>query len=100
MKTYDRSILAAILIAAAPLVSHAGSLECQGNIISPGVTEAQLLEACGEPASRDGANWTYEIPGSVPMVVTFGNGVAMFIRDADDDDDGLDSSASPLGDPP
>jgi hypothetical protein len=34
------------------------------------------------------------------MVVTFGNGVAMFIRDADDDDDGLDSSASPLGDPP
>jgi len=100
MNTYDRSILAAILISAAPLVSYAGSLECQGNIISTGVTEAQLLEACGEPTSRDGANWRYEIPGSLPMVVTFGNGVAMFIRDADDDDDELDSSASPLGDPP
>jgi hypothetical protein len=100
MNTYDRSILTAILISAAPLVSYAGSLECQGNIISTGVTEEQLLEACGEPTSRNGANWKYERPGSLPVVVTFGNGVAMFIRDADDDDDGLDSSASPLGDPP
>lgn len=99
METYDHFSLAAILIAAAPLVSHAGSLECQGNIVSPGVTEAQLLKACGEPTSRDGANWRYEIPGSLPMVVTFGNGVAMFIREAEDDD-GLGSSASPLGDPP
>ena len=98
MNTYDRSILAAIFISAAPLVSFAGSLECQGNIISTGVTEAQLLEACGEPTSRNGANWTYDMRGSLPMVVTFGNGVAMFIRDAEDD--GLDSSASPLGDPP
>lgn len=99
MNTYDGSILAAILISAAPLVSHAGSLECQGNIISTGVTEAQLLEACGEPTSRDGANWRYEMPGSLPMVVTFGNGIAMFIREAEADD-GLGSSASPLGAPP
>jgi len=97
MNTYYRSILAAILISAAPLVSVAGSLECQGNIISTGVTEAQLLEACGEPTSRNGANWRYDMPGSLPMVVIFGNGVAMFIREADDE---LDSSASPLGDPP
>jgi len=97
MNTYDRSILAAILISAAPLVSYAGSLECQGNIISTGVTETQLLEACGEPTSRNGANWRYDMPGSLPMVVTFGNGVVMFIREADDE---LDSSASPLGDPP
>ena len=98
MNTCERSILAAIFISAAPLVSFAGSLECQGNIISTGVTEAQLLKACGEPTSRNGANWTYERAGSLPMVVTFGNGVAMFIRQAGDD--GLDSSASPLGDPP
>ena len=97
MNSYDRSIMTAILISAAPLVSYAGSLECQGDIISTGVTEAQLLEACGEPTSRNGANWTYDMPGSLPMVVTFGNGVAMFIREADDE---LDSSASPLGDPP
>ena len=90
-------ILAVSAISSASLVAHAGSLECQGDIISPGITEAQLLQACGEPTSRDGANWRYEMPGSLPMVVTFGNGVAMFIRDADDE---LDSSASPLGDPP
>ena len=92
-------ILAVSGFFAASLVAHAGSLECQGNIISTGVTEAQLLEACGEPTSRDGANWRYETPGSLPMVVTFGNGVAMFIREAEDDD-GLGSSASPLGSPP
>ena len=47
-----RSIFAAMLILAAPLVTYAGSLECHGNIISPGVTVAQLLEACGNPTSR------------------------------------------------
>jgi hypothetical protein len=92
-----RFITAAMLISAAPLVTSAGSLECHGNIISPGVTEAQLLEACGNPTSRNGANWIYETPGSLPLVVTFGNGVVMFIRDADGD---LDSSTSPLGDHP
>ena len=73
------------------------SLECQGNFISAGVTEAQLLEACGNPTSRNGADSIYKIPGSLPVVVTFGNGVVMFIRDAGD---GLDSPASPLGDHP
>ena len=92
-----RSIFAAMLILAAPLVTYAGSMECHGNIISPGVTEAQLLEACGSPTSRNGANWIYKTPGSIPLVVTFGNGVVMFIRDADGD---LDSPASPLGDHP
>ena len=92
-----RSIFAAMFISVAPLVTYAGSMECHGNIISPGVTEAQLLEACGNPTSRNGANWIYETPGSIPLVVTFGNGVVMFIRDADGD---LDSPASPLGDHP
>lgn len=93
-----RFLLVAGVITAAPLAGYAASLECQGNIISTGVTEEQLLEACGEPTARDGANWRYDIPGSLPMVVTFGNGVAMFIRDVNDDS--LDSSASPLGDAP
>ena len=62
-----RSIFAAMLILAAPLVTYAGSMECHGNIISPGVTEAQLLEACGNPTSRNGANWIYETPGSLPL---------------------------------
>ncbi len=92
-----RSILAAILVSFVPFVTHADSLECQGNIISPGITEAQLLEACGAPTSRNGANWVYETPGSQPTLVTFGNGVVMFIRDVDE---GGGSSTSPLGDHP
>jgi hypothetical protein len=78
---------------AAPLAGHAGSLKCQGNFISPGITEEQLLQACGEPVSRDGANWRYEPPGSVPQVVTLGTGVVMFIRDADE----VASPGDPLG---
>jgi len=89
-------ILAASVFSAASLVAHAGSLECQGNIISPGITEAQLLEACGDPTSRNGADWIYKTPGSIPMVVTLGNGVVMFIRDADNET----VPASPLGDTP
>ena len=97
MKLEFRSILSAVVVAAMPLSVPAGSLECQGNIISPGVTEAQLLEACGEPTSRNGAEWIYKMPGDFPMVVIFGiDGVVSFIRDATD----LDSPASPLGDSP
>jgi Protein of unknown function (DUF2845) len=90
-------VLCAVLAAAMPLATPAGSLECQGNIISPGITEAELLQACGEPTSRDGTEWIYRMQGDFPMVVTFGNdGVVTFIRDATD----LDSPASPLGDSP
>jgi len=90
-------VLCAVLVAAAPLTASAGSLECQGNFISPGITEAELLEACGEPTSRDGNEWIYKMPGDFPMVVTFGiDGVVNFIRDATD----LDSPAAPLGDSP
>jgi len=51
-----RSILAAILILAAPLVTYAESLRCGSDIISPGDTEQQLLDACGNPISREGAD--------------------------------------------
>ena len=74
------SILAAILILAVPFVSYAGSLRCGGKLISPGDTEQQLLDACGAPTSRKGAEWLYEKPGSVPVVVTVGRGVVSFIR--------------------
>ena len=97
MNTNYRSILAAILISAAPLVTYAGSLECHGNIISQGDTEQQLLDTCGNPTSRDGTDWLYEMPGSLPVVVTTGNGVVMFIRDADEV---KASSTNPLGDRP
>ena len=88
--------LAVVSLSAAPMVTHARTLECQGTIVSEGDTEQQLLDACGDPVSREGANWQYHIPGSLPVVVTLGNGVVMFIRDADE----VDPSASPLGDSP
>ena len=92
-----RSILVAISISAAPLVTYAGSLECHGDIVSQGDTEEQLLEACGNPTSRDGADWLYKMPGSIPVMVTIGNGVVMFIRDADE---AKASTTNPYGDHP
>lgn len=85
-----------IMMLTVPFASHAGSLECQGNIISQGDTEQQLLDACGEPTSRDGANWTYQVPGSIAQVVTLGDGLIMFIRDADQ----VDTSGTPMEDHP
>ncbi len=92
-----RSILVAISISAAPLVTYAGSLECHGDIVSQGDTEEQLLDACGNPTSRDGADWLYEMPGSIAVMVTIGNGVVMFIRDADE---AKASATNPYGDHP
>lgn len=89
------SLAAAVLSFTSPTV-YALSLECDGNIASTGITEEQLLDLCGEPASRDGANWVYHKPGSIPVLVTFGNGVVIFIRDVESED----SPASPLGDHP
>jgi hypothetical protein len=90
------TVLSAILLVTAPLDVLAGSLWCQGNIVEANITEKQLLEACGEPASRNGANWIYRAQGNLSTVVNVENGVVMFIRDATDED----SSALPFGDPP
>ena len=81
-----RSILAAILISSAPNVTYAESLRCHGDIISRGDTEQQLLDACGNPISREGADLLYEMPGSLPVVVTIGGGVVTFIRNREESD--------------
>jgi hypothetical protein len=86
-----------IIMLVAPLLTHAGTLSCGGNIISPGVTEQELLEACGDPISRNGQEWTYETPGSIPMRVTIGNGVVLFIQEVDEAEA---STEQPLGDRP
>ena len=92
-----RSILAAVLISAAPIVTYAESLRCHGDIISRGDTEQQLLDACGNPTSREGADWLYEMPGSLPVVVTVGRGVVSFIRNREESDA---FTENPLGDRP
>jgi hypothetical protein len=90
------SVMLLFLVSVMTSSVYAVSLECNGNIVSAGVTEEQLLDTCGEPTSRNGANWVYHKPGSIPILVTFGNGVVMFIRDVDSEDD----PATPLGDHP
>ena len=92
------TILAVTMLLTAPLITHADSLRCDGDIISPGVTEQELLDACGNPTSREGSDWLYKIEGSIPIVVTMGNGVVMFIRDLDESDAGF--GTHPLGDRP
>jgi len=97
MNPIYRRIMAAVLISAAPFVAYAESLRCDGDIISPGDTEQQLLDACGNPTSREGADWLYEMPGSLPVVVTIGRGVVTFIRNRDESDA---FTKHPLGDRP
>ena len=97
MSTNYRLILATVLISAAPFVTYAESLRCDGDIISPGDTEQQLLDTCGNPTSREGADLLYEMPGSLPVVVTIGGGVITFIRDRDESDA---FTKNPMGDRP
>ncbi len=84
MSLMHRSILAAVFICAAPHVSWADSLRCGGNIISPGVTEQELLNACGNPTSRRGDDWLYKKRGSIPMVVSVSRGVVTYIRNMEE----------------
>jgi hypothetical protein len=97
MKLRDSLAWVTISMWVAPLVTNAGSLECRGTIVSEGDSEERLLDACGDPTSREGPDWTYATPGSLPQVITIGNGVIMFIRDADEVPA---ASGSPLGDHP
>lgn len=97
MRQFQRFLLAALGTLTLSAVSATGTMQCDGNFISPGDTEAQVLEHCGEPASRQGSTWTYQGDGNIPRLVIFGNGVVMFIRDGEPEGFG---STSPLGDPP
>lgn len=97
MKTNYRLLVTAILILAAPFVTSAGSLRCGHDIVSPGDTEQQLLETCGEPKAREGDDWLYEMPGCIPVVVSVSRGVITFIRERDESDA---FDAHPFGDRP
>jgi hypothetical protein len=92
---YSASLAVLLLLASPP--GYAASLECDGTIVSQGDSEQQLLDACGSPVSRSGADWRYVRPGSLPVVVTVGEGMVMFIRDADEVPE---APADPLGDRP
>jgi len=90
------SMMLFTLVSVTSSAVYAESLECNGNIVSRGITEEQLLDTCGEPTSRNGVNWIYHMSGSIPILVTFGDGVVILIRDVEPED----NPASPLGDHP
>jgi hypothetical protein len=58
-------------------------MECDGNLVSSGDTQATVLENCGEPTSIEGNRWTYQVDDSLSKIVTFGGGVVLTITDGD-----------------
>lgn len=89
--------LAIILAFSTLSVAQADPMYCGDNIISQGDSQADLLKACGEPASRNGSRWIYDREGSLPMIVTLANGMILFIEAGQEDGFG---QTSPVGDRP
>ena len=69
------------LLLAATTSATADSMECNGNLVSSGDSQETVLENCGEPTSRNGDQWTYQVEGSLPKIITFGGGVVLTISD-------------------
>ena len=69
-----------LLLTAATAVT-ADPMECNGNLVSSGDSQATVLKNCGEPTSRNGDQWTYQIDDSLSKIVTFGGGVVLSITD-------------------
>jgi hypothetical protein len=61
--------------------AFADSMECNGNLVSSGDSQTTVLDNCGEPTSRDGDQWTYQLDDSLSKIVTFGGGVVLTITD-------------------
>ena len=76
-------------------VARASPMECNGNLVTIGNTEEQVLATCGEPTARRDNRWIYKREGDLPKIVIFAEGVVMFIEDGNDP--GF-NNPSPLGD--
>jgi hypothetical protein len=74
-----RTVIAITLLLTTATSAIADSMECNGNLVSSGDSEASVLENCGEPTSRDGDQWTYQAEDSLSKIVTFGGGVVLTI---------------------
>ena len=84
-----------VLYFASATVTRASPLECNGNLVSVGDTEKQVLSMCGEPTVRDENRWIYKREGDLPEILIFANGVVMSIEVGEESGFG---STSPLGD--
>jgi hypothetical protein len=79
--TQFRAFITATLLLMAATSAIADSMECNGNLVSSGDSQSTVLENCGEPTSRNGDQWTYQVDGSLSKTVTFGGGVVLTITD-------------------
>ena len=61
--------------------AFADSMQCNDNLVSTGDTQATVLKNCGEPTSRNGDQWIYQIDNQFSKIVTFGGGVVLTITD-------------------
>jgi hypothetical protein len=61
--------------------AFADSMQCNDNLVSTGDTQATVLKNCGEPTSRNGDQWVYQISNQLSKIVTFGGGVVLTITD-------------------
>ena len=74
-------VLAGTLLLTLATSASADSMECNGNLVSSGDSPATVLENCGEPTSRNGDQWIYQIDDSLSRIVTFSGGVVLSITD-------------------
>ena len=75
------TLISTTLLLTAVNSATADSMECNGNLVSSGDSQESVLESCGEPTSRNGDQWTYQIDDSLSKIVTFGGGVVLTITD-------------------
>jgi hypothetical protein len=71
----------ATLLLTAATSAIADSMECNGNLVSSGDSQESVLENCGQPTTRSGDQWTYQIDDALSKIVTFGGGVVLTITD-------------------
>jgi hypothetical protein len=74
-----QTLITATLLLIVASSATADSMECNGNLVSSGDSQATVLRNCGEPTSRDGDQWTYQVDDQLSRIVTFGGGVVLTI---------------------
>lgn len=88
MSVYKQGLITLILVVFSTFAQATGSLRCDGQLIEQGATKAEVVAACGEPASRkeDGMYWFYDqgSPDLITRVYFVGDKVE-FIDDDDRD---------------
>jgi len=81
MKSLKRIVLyLSVLVAAIAGPALGEQLRCGTEIIEHGDTEAKVLEACGEPTSREAGTWYYSSPNELTREITFVDGEVRIIK--------------------